>query len=69
MIRELVDYFNQNNYDINDRTAARKICQTVLDNFPVLNNKIVDIYAIEARIRYRNNGLKPWVSLFYFLSL
>lgn len=60
MIRELVDYFIQNNYDLNDRTAARKICQTVLDNFPVLNNKIDDIYAIEARIRFRNTGQKPW---------
>jgi hypothetical protein len=40
-----VDYYNQNNYDLKDRTAAKKIFQTVLNKFPVLNNKIVDIYA------------------------
>ena len=59
-IRELVDYFIQNNYDLNDRAASRKICQTVLDSFPVLNDHIIDILTIEARIRHRNNGQRPW---------
>jgi hypothetical protein len=64
MTRELVEYFIQNNYDLNDRTSTTKICQIVLDKFPVLKNKIVDMYAIESRIRLRNNGQKPCVSFF-----
>jgi hypothetical protein len=64
-----VDYYNQNNYDLKDRTAAKKIFQTVLNKFPVLNNKIVDIYSIEARIKYIKNGQKPWVNSLFFVSL
>jgi cytochrome c len=64
-----VDYYNQNNYDLKDRTAAKKIFQTVLNKFPILNNKKVDIYSIETRIRYIKIGQKPWVSSLFFVSL
>jgi hypothetical protein len=54
--RELVEYFIKNNYDLNDRTAGRKICQTVLERYPVLNNRIADIFAFQSRIRNKNKN-------------
>ncbi len=51
MTRMLVEYFIKNNYNLNDRTAGRKICQTVLERNPVLNNRIADIFAINQNLK------------------
>jgi hypothetical protein len=62
MNRELVDFYNQNNYDIFGLTANRNILQTVLDKYRELRVAVQHIIDIENQIRNRRHPVEAWVS-------
>ena len=65
MNRELVDFYNQNNYELYSINAGHRICQTILNAFPALNIAIRDVLDVENRLMKRNVPARPWVSYFY----
>jgi hypothetical protein len=43
MNRELVDFYIQNNYSLNENQDYRNVCQTILDRYRVLNAAISNL--------------------------
>lgn len=62
MNRELVDFYNNNNYELNALDACKNVAKTVLDNYPVLKEAVTSLVNIENRIRNRRRLSEPWVS-------
>ncbi len=65
MNRELVDFYNQNNYNIFGLTANRNILKTVLDNYRELRVAVEHIIAVDNQIRNRRHPVEAWVSQFF----
>ena len=67
MNRELVDYYNQNNYDLFGLNANRNVCQTILDTYPAINRAVCNYINAENQFRNRKMPSCAWVSTFFFL--
>lgn len=61
MNRELVDFYNQNNYNIFGLTANRNILKTVLDNYRELRVAVQHIIDVDNQIRNRRHPVEAWV--------
>jgi hypothetical protein len=65
MNRELVDFYNQNNYNIYGLTANRNISKTVLDNYRELRVAVQHIIDVDNPLRNRRHPVEAWVSQFF----
>lgn len=69
MNRELVTYYNNNNYEIYSANAGRYICQTILDTYPALNLAVRDILDIQSRHMQSKAPTRPWVCLYFVFTI
>ena len=46
MNRELVRFYNENNYDLASQNANQNILQTIIDSYPVLKESVHEVKSI-----------------------